>query len=326
MSLKSVLKEIPGAKSSVQKLRWSTRIAKRKTLELRADNPEKICIVLAGYKRFTWNIFFDRLTHMIPADVHVCIASSGKYDQELSDMAHQNGWSYIATKKNNVSLLQNTVIASFPTAKYIYKVDEDIFVTSGLFESMFAKMTQLQSSNSEVIPGLVAPLIPVNGFGYRRLLLKTGLLNAYERLFGIAKMAAGDDQPIENNPDVAKFFWGGNDSPFPSIDILANQLGSSESQFETCPIHFSIGCILFTRNIWQQMGGFPVGVGNAMGLDEISLNTYCVLFSRPMIIDDNAIAGHLSFGTQNQVMKDFYLGHPENFSLAEEASVESARK
>ena len=46
------------------------------------------------------------------------------------------------------------------------------------------------------MPGLIAPLININGYSYRRILEKTNLLNKFEEKFGKAVM---DATPGEKN-------------------------------------------------------------------------------------------------------------------------------
>ena len=97
--------------------------------ENRKKDKNKVCFILAGYKEFLYDVIFERILKFIPEDVEICLLSSGKYSQILSEIAEKNNWSYLSTKRNNVSLIQNVAITIFNKADYIYKLDEDILKT-----------------------------------------------------------------------------------------------------------------------------------------------------------------------------------------------------
>ena len=103
-----------------------------------------MCMILAGYKMFCADVIFDRIKKFVPKDVDVCILSSGKYSEELSELAKKNNWSYLSTKRNNVSLIQNIAIKLHKDAEYIYKLDEDVFVTRNYFKTLFDTMKKLE--------------------------------------------------------------------------------------------------------------------------------------------------------------------------------------
>ena len=69
-----------------------------------------LVIVLAGYKQPLWPHVFPRLESAMPEGVDVCIMSAGKFDAQLDQLCEKNGWSYLATKTNDVSLVQNVAI------------------------------------------------------------------------------------------------------------------------------------------------------------------------------------------------------------------------
>ena len=102
---------------------------RRYKFENRSKNKDTICMILAGYKEFTWDIVFKRIKEFSNDDIDICIVSSGLYSERLSKIAKINGWSYLSTKRNCVTLAQNMVLKLFPNANYIFKLDEDIFIT-----------------------------------------------------------------------------------------------------------------------------------------------------------------------------------------------------
>jgi hypothetical protein len=120
---------------------------------------------------------------------------------------------------------------------------------------------------------------------------------------------------IEQNPETAKYFWGVGD--IPHLDMLDAWLGKQEFSFSLCPIRFSIGAIFFKREIWEKMGYFKVKRGTNMGQDEIQICSLAMTVSRAIIVSENTVVGHLSFGKHNEAMKEYFLSHPERFQITD---------
>jgi hypothetical protein len=276
-----------------------------------SHNRDVCCFILAGYKEYLWNVVFDRLKRFAPDNIDICIVSSGLFSVALYELAKSNKWSYLCTKRNSVTLALNTAIQSFQFAQYIYKVDEDIFLTKNFFTKLKSCHDQCER-NSEYFPAFVAPLIPVNGYGHLRILKKFSLEYQYERLFEKPKYSHGSDRMIENNPKSAKYFWG-EDSDIPGLDLMDAMLGKEDFSFSVCPVRFSIGAIFFTRKVWEKMGFFTVTKGNNLGQDEVQLCSLAAFHSLVVIVCENTVVGHLSFWKQNNAMKEYFLSHPERF-------------
>lgn len=100
----------------------------------------------------------------------VCIISSGVWSNTLDEICKENSWSYLSAEENNVSLVQNVAIKNYPNANYIYKIDEDIFLTENYSENL--KDAYKIAKEGDFEPGVIAPLIPVNGYGHKRVLSK----------------------------------------------------------------------------------------------------------------------------------------------------------
>jgi hypothetical protein len=280
--------------------------------EKRKCNSEKVCFILAGYKPFLYDSIFSRIINYIPNDIDVCLLSSGKYDSNLSFIAENNNWSYLSTKRNSVSLIQNIAIKKFKNAKYIYKLDEDIFVTNGYFDILLRTFNECTNYGNYKV-GFVAPLIPINGYGNYKILEKLKLVNYYTKKFERPLYATGRDRKIENDPSVAKFFWGHNNI-IPSIDEINYNFSMQKFSYDACPIRFSIGAILFSRELWKSMHMFKVKLfGPGMGLDEEQLCCFCLNQSKAIIISNNTVVGHLSFGNQNKAMEDYYIKNKNVF-------------
>jgi len=64
-------------------------------------------------------------------------------------------------------------------------------------------------------------------------------------------------------------------------------------------------------------GGFTVGKGSGMGGDEAEICTLAMSQSYAVIIGENTVVGHLSFGKQNEFMKQFFLENKNLFDVEE---------
>ena len=295
------------------KIKNISAFTRRYKFENRSKNKDTVCMILAGYKEFTWDIIFERIKEFSDESMDICIVSSGIYSERLSEIAKDNGWSYVSTSRNCVTLAQNMVIKLFPNAQYIFKLDEDIFITKNFFTTLKTTFHQVQE-NGRFNVGFVAPILPINGYCHVVLLEKLGLIEYYEENFEKVKYAAGENRMIENNPDVAKFMWGENDC-VPHIDDLDKILNESEFSYSASTVRFSIGAILFTRKIWQDMHYFKVSPTVGMGVDEVQICEYCVTNSKAMVISENTCVGHLSFGPQNEGMKEYFKQNSEKFLI-----------
>lgn len=298
-------------KKNYKKIESKIRLKGKYKFESRKKDYSKLCIIIAGYKPFLYDAVFGRIKKYIPGNIDVCIVSSGKYDNKLSKIAKENEWSYLSTERNCVSLAQNIVINLFEKAEYIYKLDEDIFVTEGYFEILLNTYIDCEKKGEYQV-GFVAPTIPINGYGNMNILKRFNMIETYSEKFERPLYAAGRHRKIESDPEVAKFMWGKN-KLLPSIDEMNNIMQRDEFSYNACPIRFSIGAILFKRKLWQDMGYFVVKRGNCMGLDEEQVCAFCVNSSRAMIISNNCVVGHLSFGSQNESMKEYFENNKKFF-------------
>ncbi|MBR0061624.1 MAG: hypothetical protein IJP68_09115 [Selenomonadaceae bacterium] len=279
----------------------------------RRKNFNVLLIILAGYKPYLFEDVFARVKAFALKQFDICITSSGLFDETLNQIAAENDWSYLSTAQNNIPLAQNLAIILHDKAEFIYKMDEDIFVTAGTFETLLKTYRHVLRYGHYNV-GFVAPLIPINGYGHIRVLEKLGLLETYEKTFESTLYGTQPDRMIEKSPEVAKFFWG-EGGFVPSIDDMNKTFQAQEISYSICPVKFSIGLILFYRKIWEEMGGWqmppPGYVGR--GLDEDQICQFCVAGSLAMVVAENSVVGHLSFRQQNDAMKEYYLTHREKF-------------
>lgn len=277
----------------------------------RSQNNKYLCIVLAGYKEFAYNAVFFRLKKYIMNDMDVCVVSSGIHSERLKKICEENGWSYLSVKKNNVCLVQNIALKLHPKAQYIFKLDEDVFITKNYFNNMIKAYNH--SKKGDYIPGIVAPLLLINGYSHLRILKKLNLENVYEERFEKPKYAAGQERQIQSNPEVAKFMWGAT-GEVPQLDKLNEMFMNNPLEEKACPVRFSIGAILFNRSLWENMDHFKVDKnGPGMGDDENQICYHCMSSSRPILVSENVVVGHLSFGQQNEAMKKYFLENEDDF-------------
>lgn len=292
----------------------------------RKRDRENLLVVLAGYKEFVWDSVFQRLKAFVPENVDVCVVTSGLVNADLRQMCEACGWSYMSTTKNHVSLAVNLVISNHPKAKYVYKMDEDIFLTEGVFHVLKETYRRVQKESRYEV-GFVTPLIPVNGYGYVRLLEIFGTAELWEERFGELKytIALQHHRTIQRDPEAARFMWGEKNEAMSSLDEMQERLCKKEFQYSICPIRYSIGFILFHRDNWVRMGSFPV-VARNLGIDEEALCKFCMMESRAMVVAENAVVGHLAYNPQNKEMKQYYDSHKEKFQLPIKDRGEQGRK
>lgn len=281
----------------------------------RRKGKQKVCFVLAGYKEFLWKDIFARLRYFLPSDIEVCILSSGIRSEVLDRYAEENGWSYLSTYRNNITSMQNIALALYDRAEWVYKMDEDIFLTKGCFDKLLS-VYQCVEVNEAYDVGYVAPLIPVNAYGYVTILEKLGCLDDFENQFERAIRGGNPNRMIERDHRTAAYMWGYN-SPVLTLDELNRYFEKEE--YSICGVRFSIGFILFKRKLWEAMGGFTVSGNLDLGLDEVELCQWCVTESMAMVIAENTVVGHFSFGNQTEKMKKLHVFQHELFALESES-------
>lgn len=287
----------------------------------RSKGSDKLCIILAGYKEPLWDIVFKRLSTFVPNDVDVCIMTSGLENERLMAIAEQHGWSYLSTEVNHLSLVQNVAIDLHPHAKWIYKMDEDMFLTKGFFEGLLSTYQQLES-DSLYRPAFVSPLINVSCYGHLRLLDKLDLIDDF-RATGYTDMKYSDglhhNRRVIENPMVAEYLWGGTHEVLRDIDALTEKFSRDGLNYSICPVRYSIGAILFTRDAWNEFGRFPitfVGGDYGLGDDEEHICNYACFTGRVMVVDENLLVGHLGYGgVQTKHMIEYFKNHRDQFDI-----------
>lgn len=272
----------------------------------------KLLIVLAGYKEVLWDKVFSRLNKYIEEDIDVCVVSSGIYSETLKDICLKYHWTYCSTDINNLCLTQNEVIKAFPAAKYIFKMDEDMFVTKNCFSKMFDTLIDC-AKHDVYVPSAVVPLINVNTISYVYLLTRLKKLNDFYAKTGYRPVITNGlhhHKEILEDANVAKYMWS-------TIKIDRQYFHRG---YIPAPGRYSIGLVLFTRETWDDMRHFPVDLEAkeeykriGLGEDEKALCVYAAKTCRPIMIDMSTLVGHLGYGPQTKDMIEFFKEHQDLF-------------
>lgn len=273
----------------------------------RSSGNENLLIIVAGYQQYLWEKVFDRISEYSDYDLDICVVVPGKDDNELKQICEGNNWSYLCTKENKLALAQNMAIKLHPSAEWIYKLDEDMFIGRGYFQGL--KETYRKADvDGRYRVGVVSPLINVNGACYRWYLEKKGLVEEYEEKFGMARTTC-DVDPIYAEGEAAVFMWK---ATLP-IDKTIEEFAKEEVGYFSVPIRLSIGAFLMKRSLWEEMGGFKVAAAGQLAWEEMCLCEYCVNWSYTIIVATNVFVGHFGFGKQKQTMKEYYKDNSEMF-------------
>jgi hypothetical protein len=263
----------------------------------RSTGAEQLLLVVAGYKPYLWPHTLPRLRRYVPEEIDVCVVVPGVHSPELEALAAEAGWSYLQTTENALALAQNLAIAHHPRAEWLHKVDEDILIAEGHFERMLDGYRRVVA-DGRVLPGFCAPTLNVNGFSYRLFLEALGLEQAYLERFGELRQAAAGVR-AHYDGDAALWLWR-HSLP---LDAVAREIAGRPFGYSTVPVRFSIGAILLSRKLWQEIGGFRVAPRGGLGVEEKDLCSECLLLSRPAVVLHDVFAGHFSFGPQDDVMR-----------------------
>jgi hypothetical protein len=305
-------------KSSIIRMRdhtGSTRITGTPTVSA------SLIVVLAGYKPKLWPLTLRRVAKYAPPDAAVCVVTAGKFDRDLEKFCDELGWCYVSVSKNKTGLALNKAISLHPSAKWIYKLDEDVFIANGFFDDLRTGYEYIQSEGLHN-PGFCAPLLNVNGISYMTFLKEIGAIKDYREKFGEVAVACSGVH-AHYDPQAALWLWR-RSLPF---DSVARNLRQLERTSTPVPImigsRFSIGAILLQRDFLDTIGGFrSTWREGVLGADESGLCSACVEQSRPMFYLGNVFAGHFSFFPQEHGMMEAWPElerlDPITFSLANE--------
>lgn len=269
----------------------------RYTFDRRAKDADSLVLLLAGHKPQLWPRTLQRIADDMPTGHDVCVVSPGVVVPELRAFAASQGWSYLASHNGHVSLAQNLAIRAHPRAKWIHKLDEDIFISNGYFERLEAGYRRA-SEESDFAVGLCSPLINVNGYSYVDFLDALGLRADWQGEFGPARRAPWGIA-AHSNGDAAVWLWK-NSLP---VNEVAARFAAQPFSYSVVPHRFSIGAILFERALWEAMGGFRVRrPAPGLGDDEEHIATHTTEHGQVIVVLHDVYAGHFAFGPQMDAM------------------------
>lgn len=275
----------------------------------RSKGKKYLCYILAGYDPALWDGTLARVEAFQNSDVDYCLVSSGKYVEQLDKMAQKNDWSYLYTETNQVCFIQNIVISLHPSAEYIFKMDEDMFIGRGFFERMIEAYHRIEREGEYKI-GFVVPVIPLNCCGYVSYLKLSGNKEVYEQRFGRAYRSGFS--AVFNVAETAEFLW----DTMETFDGMAERFLKNHN-YQILNGYFNIGCILFSRSRWLMMGKWPEKPGESgMGTDEAYIYQDNVENGLSIYEVEGVLVGHLAFGHQKAEMLAYYREHPKKFQIS----------
>lgn len=293
------------AKRLAKTLEAASRRYDRYRFEDRRVGHGTLVLMLVGYKPELWDAVFVRFRRALP-EADVCLVSPGRDVEALAALCRRHGWSYLSTATNDVCLAQNIAIGLHAQADLVVKLDEDMFLLPKTLSTLLEEYESIRREGI-VDPGYVAPMIPLNGVTYRFVLQRLQLLDAYEARFGKARLATAGIR-VQNDPEAARWIWE-HTAP---LETSAARITSGPVERVFCPVQFSIGCIVFARSFWSEIGGFVVfrrrllmGI-STLGADEAWLCARAQELSRPGVVTSKAVAGHFAFGPQYDAMRQVY--------------------
>jgi hypothetical protein len=269
------------------------------------NNYDNLLIIVAWYQDYIYDKVLERVQKNMEPNIDVCVVTPWKKDEELIKYCSKYWWSYLCTKDNKLSLAQNIAIKLHRKAQFIYKMDEDIFITEWFFSNLKEKY-QLTIENSEFIPWAITPVININGFTYSYFLKTINKKEEFEKNFSKIKQEVWKEwKNIRYSGEIAEYMRK-NTLPidktqerfFKNIDI--------SKTFNSNSVKYSIWCFMIPRYIWEGMGWFDVAFEWWLWKEETQFLSYTINESRPIILCENCLCWHFSFGPQKRRMKDFF--------------------
>ncbi len=295
-------------------IRGQLRLCDSYRFEDRSDqNAELVCLV-AGRKRELWHLVLPHIEEAA-ADRYVCVVSPGIYDKALSLLCEQWGWSYLSTATKDANLAQNICYSLHEDAEIIVKIDEDMFLLPGSIEALVDRYQSIRNEGI-VRPGVLAPLVPIDGHCYRYFLEALNLLDGFELLFGKARMHA-QDSAVVTSSEAALWIWQ-QTSP---LSYAAEALAELPEKLLYVPIVLNTGMIVFERSFWEAVGYLPVYRRrlvfgkNTNITDSEYICSRAMMLSRPVIMTSHVVAGRFSHEAQYKDMREQLGRNPGMFAI-----------
>jgi hypothetical protein len=277
----------------------------RYRFENRSRGAGNLVLVVAGYREPLWPIVFPRLARFVPPGYDVCVVCPGSHHPGLAQICEKEGWSFLSTRANRLALAQNLALRAHPAARWIFKFDEDIVIAAGYFEAMTEAWALIEREN-RYRPGILAPLLNVNGYSSRIFLERRGRLADFIARFGEARQNCMDTC-VWKDPAAAAWLWEAS-RPF---DNVAREIAAPGPAYSACPHRLSIGAFLMPRRFWEEMQGFSVAPQGLLGIEEIDLAAHAMATSQVIAVAHHILAGHAGFGSQTEQMIPLLQDRPD---------------
>lgn len=300
-----------------KKIRESRLFSKNYEFINRSVNSENLFIILAGFQEYYWDgiservlrskKYFESESSKNTIDVCVCVPQGEGNIEKLKCICEKNAWSFLYISEDLLAKVQNTAIKLHPSAKWIYKIDEDIIIPENYISDL--KKAYISAENTmPVTPALAVPCINVNALGAVSVMRALNIEEEYKSRFGRYAFGApfgslyhGDK--IHSDPDVGVWIWS-HSVPFDEVaSVVAT---ANKGRISWCPHRFSIGAILLKREFWELINGFEVGIEGEMGLEEEQVNSFCTAKNTGIYMAEDLFVGHLGFGRQKEAVRGFY--------------------
>jgi len=265
---------------------------------LRSRGAQQMIVIVAGAREYLWSVVMPRLRRFQPDDADVCLVSPGGFNERLATLAVQYDWSYLQTRADRTALALNLAIESHPAARWIHKIDDDVVIADGYFQTLRDALERARR-DGPFEPGIVSPMLNVNGYSYIPFLKALGIEETYRLRFGELDSAHAGVKAVTDG-EAAQWLWE-QSLPF---DVIARRLLGRTWDYSTCPHRFSTSAFLIERSFWETLGGFSSPVSSDVrGSEEEQLCTRCMDLSRVMLVAHNVLAGHFAYEGQEEAMR-----------------------
>ena len=279
----------------------------------RQKGTDTLIIILAGFQPYYWDVVFNNINvaNTKKYDVCVCIPE-GKEEtnKKIYELAEKYSWSVLRTKDDKLGLAQNLAISLHKNAQWFFKFDEDIIISKDYFSDM--EKTIDEAKDFEYRIGFIVPMINISLATMYEYLRSCELFDDFQKKFGTHKL--GEDF-LYKSREVALYLLEsvGNSFQKKYEEIHKKNAG----RLLSIPIRFSIGAMYFSRDFWNQIEHFYVGIIGELGGEEEQVCNYCMTNWYSILCNTSVFACHMGYFVQKDVCKDYFLENTKIFMINE---------
>lgn len=292
----------------------------RYLFENRQNHSENLLIIVAGFQPYYWDEVFARVEackKSFSESIDICVCTPEGLKDSKADLqarCEELGWSYLFIEEDLLAQVQNVAINLHPSARYIFKIDEDILLSNDYFDRL-KKAFKCTEGKTPYPTGFMGPIININAYGAYAFMNTMGIYQDYVKQFGEYEVygeIGGDKNKIHLSSEVAEFIWK-NSIPFDEVAEKIYNL--NKGKYSISPVRFSIGAILFSRYYWERLGYFRVGKLGTMGLEEEQVCGFCMTHFFPIFVAEDVFVGHLGFYSQKEACRNFFKANYEYIKI-----------